>query len=99
MQHQTGPVNLVFVFAVAAVATPNRTSQSVFKANQHTVNVFVDIGPPITDQCHCTLLSSLFWADRDFFWAEICLKLVKMETNLKLTGPAEKLFFDVLRLF
>jgi hypothetical protein len=43
--------------------------------------------------------TSLFWADPDLFWAEICLKLAKKETNLKLTSPIEKLFFDVLRLF
>jgi hypothetical protein len=32
---------------------------------------------------------SPFWADPDFFWAEIHLKLAKTETDLKLTSPAE----------
>jgi len=36
-------INTVAVaIAVAVVATPNRTSQSVFRANQHTVIVFVN---------------------------------------------------------
>jgi len=85
----------VFV-AVAVVTTPNRTSQSVFRAKQHTVIVFVNqsgISVPVL------LGLSLFWADPNFFWAEIYLKYVKMETNLKLTSTIEKLFYDVLRLF